>query len=410
MNNLPQELVDHITSYLSREDLKNTLFLSRHFQYAAEQYSRAFQSYNLTENNANKFVDIYSSRRFSYLWYLHYSTRSSALDSNDDEDARCLESAEELESLDREFTRHFENIGLRHITRDWAGPRRDSRHDFGKSLATVAFSSLREVDLDFLYPLDHATGIDQRRSFPNLVKPAAFDPFSTRLRLLSYQLRRMKLCVMADETLLWPTDETARTPVWPNLESINVMFHFATPTGSWYFHGLPGVGSTEGFDVTADMYPPFTTTEDGLSDLDYWDYLTVDELSSEDWENQQRVVEFRVSPNEKLLVPFLTAFAKAAGHMPCLKDAALWAPLGLNLTWLEDDRQAWWRVGKWRPGPELHDLFRRIGENEYGSEMIDHWEGYLAGEGLSDRDDFEVFHMFEDSWAASRQRWILPRV
>ncbi|KAF2452113.1 hypothetical protein P171DRAFT_450765 [Karstenula rhodostoma CBS 690.94] len=521
MDKLPQELVDRISSYLSRQDLRNTLFLSRHSQYAAEWYSAAFESYVLTESNADKFLDVYSDRRFNYLRYIHFSTGFSEFDSNDDED-NCQESAEELESLDREFTRqinflfstvdaietrqgnafdlgrihlsiytptrsvnkekfclhhtfvswrvhlllsatlpqlssinylsvvtpdqifysdgpdpalrmldhrilldisnklpnlhsltcmvgggewhgNFENEGLQHIPRDCAGPRRDSRHDFGKALFEGALASLRRVELDFLYPLDRADYIDQGQSLPNLVKPAAFDPFSTSLRLLSYQLRSMKLCVTAYETLFWPTDGDSSTPAWPNLESIDVMFHIAAPSGSWYFQGLPGVGSVERFDVTNDMYPPLTTTDEDTQD----DAMSMDE----NWDLQRRIVQFRVTPNEKLLIPFLTAFAQAlyAGFDTTqVTEFSNEDPAGLAWgvayrkpgvkafdSWNGEDfcasRQLWWRVARWRPDSELHELFRQIGKDRYGDELKEYWDAYMAGEGLSYRDDFKMF-------------------
>ncbi|KAL1591765.1 hypothetical protein SLS60_011764 [Paraconiothyrium brasiliense] len=550
MDKLPQELVDRISSYLGLQDLRNTLFLSHQFQYAAERYSAAFESYALTESNADKFLATYSDRRFNYLRYIHFSTEFPEPDSNDDE-YNCRESIEQLEALDQEFTRQitflfstmnaiearqadvfdlgrihlsiytpkrsvnreefclhhtfvswrvhllspatlpqlpsiqhlsvlapeqefysdgpdpalrmldhrilldlsnklpnlhsltckmgggewygsFENEGLRHITRDWAGARRDSRHDFGKALLEGAISSLRHVELDLLYPLDQAEYIDQRGSLPNLVKPAAFDPFSTSLRVLSFQLRTMKLCVVADETLFWPAGGDGSPPAWPNLESVDVMFHVAAPSGSWYFQGLPGVGSVDGFDVTNDMYPPLTTT-----DVDTHDDVLAMEAKFDD---QQRIVQYRVSPNERILIPFLTASARALAHMPSLKDAQIWSPLTLNLSLLEDEegygsfdttqvtnfsdadhaglawgmayrkpgvkafdswngedfcasRQLWWRVGKWRPGSALHGLYRQIGRERYGDQLKEYWDACMAGEGLSYREDFEMFRL-----------------
>lgn len=96
--------------------------------------------------------------------------------------------------------------------------------------------------LRFIYPICKSDWIDQRLAMPNLVKPEIYDPFSTSLRLLSYQLRTMSIRVVADETLFWTADNS--TSSWPNLKSINVMFHVATPSGTWHFQGLPNVGST----------------------------------------------------------------------------------------------------------------------------------------------------------------------
>ena len=67
MNSLPQELVDRISSYLHYEDLKNTLFLSRNFQYAAEKYPGAFLKYDLTEENADKFLERIAAAGFAIL-------------------------------------------------------------------------------------------------------------------------------------------------------------------------------------------------------------------------------------------------------------------------------------------------------------------------------------------------------
>lgn len=557
MNKLPQELIDRISSYLEREDLRNTLFISRQFQHAAEQYSAAFESYVLTESNADKFLETYSDRRFNYLRYLHFSTAFSDIGSQDDDEDVCRDDdtcrefvAEEREALDQEFTRQvnflfstvdameaqqskvsgpgrihlsiytpkrfvnkaqfclhytfvswrvdllspatlpqlssiqhlsvlapdqefdsdgpdpalrmldhrilfdlstklpnvysmtcmvgggewhgsFRNDGLRHITRDWAGPRRDSRHDFGKALSEGALSTLRHVELDFLHPHDDTEYINQRRSLPNLVSPAAFDPFSTSLRLLSYQLRSMKLCVMADEALFWPTDKECSTPSWPNLQSINVMFHIAAPSGSWYFQGLHDVGSVKGFDVTDDMYPPLTTTDEDTNDCL--------EAMNTDWDLEKQPFQFRIKPDEELLVPFLTAFARALAHMPSLKDAALWSPLGFSSEPLEEpdectdsecdqidifsdagygtslawgvayrapgekafdtrigedfcaSRQLWWGVAKWRPDPDLHELFQQVGKDRHYGEMKEYWDSAGAEAALFDRDDFDNF-------------------
>jgi len=119
MNSLPQELVDRISSYLHYEDLKNTLFLSRNFQYVAEKYSGAFLKYDLTEENADKFLETYSGCRFRYPNRLDFHTSFSALESTEDADESCRYTTEELEYMDNEFTRQInlvffdaENTGI----------------------------------------------------------------------------------------------------------------------------------------------------------------------------------------------------------------------------------------------------------------------------------------------------------
>lgn len=77
------------------------------------------------------------------------------------------------------------------------------------------------------------------------------------------------------------------------------MFHVSTPSGSWYFNGLPGIGATKGFDVTDDSYPPFKVNDE--------DYKEDDETADISWEKEQVVVQYHVEPNKETLVPFLTS-------------------------------------------------------------------------------------------------------
>jgi hypothetical protein len=546
MNNLPQELVDRISSYLSREDLKNTLLLSLKFQHAAEQYSGSFSKFALTEDNADQFLIMYSGRHLRHLRDLEFRTELPALEwdeeANKDDHPLFRDTSEDLDQMDQEFTRQIgllfatlqkmetraatnygpgrikltlytptrdvdrnwyslhrsftswrihllspetlpslkcirsinveigadiqicgepdpplrkldlrvlldlsnklpnldslqckiggdewhsgvETEAARYVTQDWEGPRRDSRHDFGKALGVVSLPCLRHVRLDFIYPICKSDWIDQRLAMPNLVRPEIYDPFSTSLRLLSYQLRTMSIRVVADETLFWPADNS--TPSWPNLKSINVMFHMATPSGTWYFQGLPNVGATSGSDVNEDSYPPLIDNEKERKTAEEVEYL--------DWGDNRVTAQFRVDPNNETLVPFLTAFAKATASMPSLKEFALWSPLLFcvdDLDMYEDFdasavsrftegelawgiayakpgaeafatdpgedfcsiRQIWWRVAKWRPNPELHNLFQQIGCEAHGKDIQEYWDdnGY-SGEGLVERDWFESF-------------------
>ncbi|KAF2706353.1 hypothetical protein K504DRAFT_459648 [Pleomassaria siparia CBS 279.74] len=566
MDRLSQELVDHISGYLSRGDLKNTLLLSRKFQYAAERYSEAFSNFDLTwEENATKFLSIYSNYRFRYLRTVSFETTVPAINTEEDAEEDCRDTPNELEVMDEMFTRQLHylffilhtlenrvskvfgpgrihltiftptrdlfvdecyhrmftswrvhllspwtlpsltsirslnfdasnarysydqygpNVSLRKIDQrilldlatkcpnletlqcrmggdewfsgfsspamsnscqDWAGPRRDSRQDFCKALHTMP--SLRHVQLDFLWPIDTVDNIDQRLALPDLVAPAIYDTFSTSLRLLSQNLRTMSLRVCADETLFWPNDDNSNAPFWPNMESLNIMFHMSKPSGAWYFRGLPGVGSNDGFHVTDHHYPPYAPTDQDYAD-DYDDanvYMDWDDTAASfSW------CQFRVEPNEDMLVPFLTAFAKAAARMPSLKEFALWSPLrlgrweklagyenfdaslvykhvkeddDLDLAWgiaytvpgeqdfttfrrgdYSPSRRLWWRVGKWRPNSALHDLFQNIGREKHGNEVIEKWndvgieyhsKDVNCGEGLDHRDFFT-------EWESSR--------
>lgn len=450
MNDLPQELVDRISSFLDREDLRNTLLLSRSFHFAAEEFSGVFRHFNLTSENANSFISTFSGRRFAYLRELEFETILSPLEKKDESDSDYGEGIYEAEAdgnespeslfrdtptdlreVDEEFTaqinflfstmrtvetnvekfshstsgagnihltiftptrevdldqwdlqrcfvswrvhllspqnlstltsirtlsleagnhtfygngpspslrkldgrvlldlaaklpnlsalkckigadewysRSLASEALRYITQDWAGPRRDSRHDFSKAIDVTALPSLRHAHLDFLHPLHVVEGIDQRITLPNLSFPAAYDPFSTSLRQLSQNLRTMHLRVVADPTLFWPIDGD-NLPFWPNLEHIHVEFHMSNPVGSWYFKGPQGLliqDEAQSYTVSTDqLYPPLSDTEK--------DVEVCEEIGDVLLDNEYNPIKYRVEPNEDTIIPFLTAFAKAA--------------------------------------------------------------------------------------------------
>lgn len=82
MEILPQELVNQISSYLERDDLKQTLFISRKFQYAAEECSGAFIIFDLTPDaaSADRFLNTYSGRHFRHLRHVGARTSFPALE------------------------------------------------------------------------------------------------------------------------------------------------------------------------------------------------------------------------------------------------------------------------------------------------------------------------------------------
>ncbi|KAF2180483.1 hypothetical protein K469DRAFT_672349 [Zopfia rhizophila CBS 207.26] len=540
MDKFPQELVDRISGYLPRDDLKHTLTVSSKFRFAAERCSGAFTKFCLEEGNAKAFLDTYANHRLLYLRHVEFRTKFSRLEYTRDPKIPCRENADELREKDETFTRqikflfttvktveerageenfpgrvqltiytptrlidsgiclhrrftswrvhllapeslpelasirsleiqqgveysrfnkydlapskldlrvlvdlitrlpnleycgcqmggdewapHFEEEAARHFVHDWEGPRRDSRHDFAKAIRSTNLpDSLRRARLDFLNPLEEAENIDHRQRMPDLVSPAPQDPFSSSLRLLSYHLRQLQLRVMADETLFWPGSEV--TLSWPNLESLDVMFHMVSPSGSWYFEGPKGEGhDTAGFKITNSSYPPLEETSDD-KDMDYELAESGDRRSTTDNSH------FRVAPNDTTLGLFIAGFAKAAAEMPSLREAAIWSPLRwypgedleeeydlhpqnirTSLAWgiayiapgglalntnpgenYSQARQIWWKVAKWRPDPQLHDLFHQIGRQKHGEDLKEYWNDDEYGEELIDRYVFEGF-------------------
>ena len=344
----------------------------------------------------------------------------------------------------------LESEAAYYTTHDWEGPRRDSRHGFARALQDAVIPCLRHARLDFLYPIEQVTGFEQRRAMPDLTTPAAneddnmkigvpsisrfflqmtgptCDPFSSSLRILSYQLRTMQLRVVADTTLFWPADDS--TPSWPYLESVSIAFHMTTPSGSWYFQGLPSrrLGATDGFQITEKSYPPLETTKE--------DKKTCSEMADYNWHDNYLGVHFRVDPNNEVLVPFLTAFAKAASLMPSLKETALWSPLKTSeedlseyddfdfseqtqvtvtkLAWgiayakpgvktcmefpekeLSFERQIWWKVGNWRPDCLLRGLFQQIGQKEHGKSLTEYFYDSLVRQDVFESFEYQMFGM-----------------
>ncbi|KAL1606403.1 hypothetical protein SLS60_003806 [Paraconiothyrium brasiliense] len=318
----------------------------------------------------------------------------------------------------------------RYVTKDWAGPRRDSRHSFAQAIEEHPISKLRVARLNFIAPLSLAHNFDQLEAFPNLIAPAKYDLFSSNLRLLSYQLRKLSLTAILDYTFFWPID--GATPSWPNLEVLNVTFHIMTPSGEWYFNPLKH-GSKSGYAITEADYPPYEETDPDRDDVDYIDWANI-------IRGQNRVV-----PNNDTLVPLLQSFAKAAAYMPRLKQALLWAPLqlsgadGLNLSSLtkhaksakscdplawglvysssdaegfmdgrghrvESSRQIWWQVANWRPDPALHSMIKEIGKDRHGENLLEYWHEYWEDDrnstSIAGRYELERFEeqLFEDDW------------
>jgi hypothetical protein len=341
---------------------------------------------------------------------------------------------------------------IRHYTRKWEGPYRDARHDLAEaflSLGSRLPTSLKEAQLDFVDPFQLNCNIDQRQRLPNLVKPALYNPFSSSLQLLSQQLRKFKLRAVVDESLFWPA--TGSEPFWPNLESIEVIFHMATPKGNWYFQGMKGDSrapdNPEGFEITTASYPPL-----GLDEVDE---QYADEFQDYRWD-LCRNLQFRVVPNNEALPPFLAGFARAAAKMPSLRKAALWSPLDWNcsdvnqfyeeysrrdlkdshglgsdpetLAWgiiyaapgerafvglprlaekkrteasILNSHQIWWKVGDWKPDFDLHELFQQVGCCSGRENLIEYWEDEVYGQNLVGEEVFDALDIFE-TWECRR--------
>jgi hypothetical protein len=287
------------------------------------------------------------------------------------------------------------DVARRHFEYDFEGCAKDSRTGFANSLAKVRLpATLRNVQLDFLNDLGEHLHAEEGGG-PDLVSPATHDLFSSSLRILASNLRRLDLRLKSDPTLFWPAQDSAS---FPNLEFLHVMFHPMTPSGSWYFLGVDGKGGDDvGFHVTNTMYPPLDPSDPLDANWHFEDI--VDATDSP--------VYFRQVPNEETMHPFLEAFAVAAGKMHALRAFSLWSPLAHGVAWgiayarpgeratlycpsddFSSSRQLWWKVRHWRCGPSLHKLFQDIGRAEHGEALLEHWNAEANDTAWTDQETF----------------------
>ena len=106
MDDLPQELVDCIASYLSKDELKKTLLVSRPFQHATERASGGFTQFYLTQDNSEKFLDTYCDHRCEYLRHIYFETILPPFNTTPGS-PNCRETSHELLERDESFTKQI---------------------------------------------------------------------------------------------------------------------------------------------------------------------------------------------------------------------------------------------------------------------------------------------------------------
>jgi hypothetical protein len=112
MDTLPPELVDRISSFLDRANLKHTLLLSPAFQVAAENHSGAFADFHFVDlvQDCESFVSQYSGQRLRYLRNIEVNICFSAMRIFAVGDLPCRESKSELDAKDQLFTKKLRHI------------------------------------------------------------------------------------------------------------------------------------------------------------------------------------------------------------------------------------------------------------------------------------------------------------
>jgi alkanesulfonate monooxygenase SsuD/methylene tetrahydromethanopterin reductase-like flavin-dependent oxidoreductase (luciferase family) len=111
ISNLPQELIDQISLALDYDDLKNTLFVSRAFQAAAERASGAFTSFTFMHHSPverQRFLDKFAGYRFRFLRHVKVCTVFPQI--NRFTPISCRETIAELRDKDEDFTRQIRDV------------------------------------------------------------------------------------------------------------------------------------------------------------------------------------------------------------------------------------------------------------------------------------------------------------
>ncbi|KPM41933.1 hypothetical protein AK830_g4639 [Neonectria ditissima] len=286
----------------------------------------------------------------------------------------------------------FESPELRRYSREWEGPWRDSRHEFGRAVDELHNQmplSVRKARLRFWRPR-YAFRDDQSIVMPNLVFPADEDPVSIGLRTLASHFEEFDLRAFL-------TPDFFKAPVqWSRMRRLRIEFHPCQPDGRWYFVGPRGEDpNPEGFEVNDKHYPPTSPNEDDTNLDEEWD---------ENWDEGDVYLPdmFRTEPLAQRIEPLLEAFATAVKGIPVLEEAELFTHLSWNPS---EDRLAeygdetpydaeygghrWglryvpgkndaeglveWQVGAWRPRESVIKLFEEL-DGDMGVKMV--WKSF----------------------------------
>ncbi|KAI1172266.1 hypothetical protein F4777DRAFT_521167 [Nemania sp. FL0916] len=286
----------------------------------------------------------------------------------------------------------FQALPMRHYTRPWEGPWRDSRHAFARAahqLDGYLPSSLVKARLWFWKP--STFNDDQSVQMPNLIHPALADPISVGIRAIAPGLEELNV-----RAFLTPDLFDAETP-WLRMKRLRVEFHPLRPDGSWYFVGPRGENpNPEGFEIQHEHYPPAICSPEDEEMDDLWIE------NEEGYEEDTRLPDaFRTEPLSDNIEPLLLAFATALTKMPSLKEAELFAYVEWNpsesrkaeyaddMPYEEYSIHRWgvkyisaagdskalveWQVGTWRPQENIVKLFEALSGDD---EVIVLWKPF----------------------------------
>ncbi|SPO07095.1 uncharacterized protein DNG_09789 [Cephalotrichum gorgonifer] len=231
---------------------------------------------------------------------------------------------------------------------------------------------------------------DYDHNLPNLITPYTYDRFSSAFRQLSLGLTNFTFKGIADHSLLWPSPGQSLEPRWQNLVYLEVQLSLQSPSGKWYFRNADSQVGDVPRPPEAPVYRPpgYYDTKDEIEAAIAYERA----FEKPDSDSGYPCPAPRDQPNEELMVPLFTAFARALGAMPSLKLAHIEFPnQDLDITFFlsyalpgrvttyesylrEEERplpttpRLLAHTWDWRMDEDLEGMFRRAGAAVHGVE------------------------------------------
>lgn len=169
MDSLPEELIDRISSLLDRAELKTTLLVSRRFQRAAERHSGAFASFELTDGNHGRFLQLFSGYRYGFLREILFRTSLPVLHS-DDYTGAPLSLREDEVDLAAQTEAFSTQIRALFTTLETIESKVVGRMNFGRRIALTVFGPCRPTSANVPYTRRFSSW--RVRLSPSMVLPA----------------------------------------------------------------------------------------------------------------------------------------------------------------------------------------------------------------------------------------------
>ncbi|OTA90882.1 hypothetical protein M434DRAFT_33236 [Hypoxylon sp. CO27-5] len=265
--------------------------------------------------------------------------------------------------------------------------RRELRGDFVASLEGFKLpSQVKRLRVGAIPPR-----LPHNKSLPDMIGPVPSDPLCVTVNKMVSQsnVREVYYEGLVDPSFF----RTSPDGFYSSLRILRLRCHYYSPSGKWYFKGSESntfiqPASDEPLPAsTRGLYPPgYGTEDDTVAALAY--ERSMDRAAEENTPDD-RSQQFRLIPNEEIMVPLLEAFARYIASIRSLQQAQI---IMDRPPWLgewkvtynapgypyfyDTDREdlsrarVYFLVWDWEPEDSLVDLFRAIGQELYEQDAV----------------------------------------